>query len=235
MRRLSTIFFVILSSVVVYTGGSVYLKEEPRAMERANKSPLENSRYKIFVSGANYIKVRVKDSATGVILNIVIDNEDFAAFLAVTRGLKVDEMGRFVDNNAYLKFRAGDYFDYMTKNEGKVVEITLANLEKSVSKLHFGKEKVPKEYLRNYILIFDQPLTFEQLGVKTEKELIGKYFDFDTSTGVGKLKEVYYTNHKRNEYSLNPSFIATLLDLGLIVGQTDIIPILFIRKQQGKE
>ncbi len=190
----------------------------------------ESKRYGIFTTRVNYIKIQVRDTATGKILNVIADNTDFSIFLAIEHGLKTDKSGKFIDNNAYIKYRESTYVDHMTKNEGKLFEFDLLAFENLVSKIHFGREKVPKENLENYILIFDQPLSFEQLGVKTEKELLEKYFDFDVFTEYGKLKDVYYTRHKYSEYSLNPSFIATLLDLGYIVGQTDVAPILFIKK-----
>jgi len=182
-------------------------------------------RYGLFINGANYIKIRAIDIQTKKRLNLIIDNTDFSLFMARNHGLKMDQFGRAINNEAYLKFRETEYIDYMIMHENKMIKISFKDLQKLVSQIHFGKEDLPDTSLKNYILIFENPMTFEQLGVKTENELIQTYFDYDLDGAFGKLKINY-----QKGYSLNPSFIATLLDLGFIVGQTDLVPLLFISR-----
>ena len=208
-------FIILLTYNVICYSEEIFNKGvKINEMNSNKKIRKETNRYKIFITGANYIKITVKDVGTRKVSNMIVDNTDFASFLTSEHYLMTDELGRPVD-----------YADYMEKNEGKIIEINLNNFEKWVSKKRFGKEKVNKEYLQNYILIFEQPLTFEQLGVKKENELIEKYFDFNRITSVGKLKKEY---EEKKEISKNPAFIAMLIDLGYIVGRGCYDPILFI-------
>lgn len=217
---LYTLFFFIIFLNLNAKENHIINKDE-NYMNISNNSIALEERYSFFPSGASYIKIRIKDVTTMKNINMIVENIDFASYLASERGLKTDKLGRFLDNDSFIKFREKDYVDYMVKNHDKRLEINLDSFQRIIGKCHFGKEKAGKKYLENFI--FDAPMSFKQLGVKNERELIDKYFDSNKS--FGQIRNEY---HKR--YSLNPSFIAFLIDLGYLVYQTDLVPTLIIQK-----
>ena len=219
-------FIILLAYNVICYSDEIFNKGvKINDMNSNKKIRKETDRYKIFITGANYIKITVKDTVTGKILNMIVDNTDFASFIASERGLRTDKVRRFIDNEAYVKFRDKEYVEYMRENEGKISEINLNNFEKFIG---IGKEKAGKKAVEG--CIFDQPMTLDQLGVRNESELIEKYFTFNEESGEGKLKKEY---EEKKEISKNPAFIAMLIDLGYIVGRGCYDPILFIRKSAG--
>jgi hypothetical protein len=229
-RKMITFLLILL---ILFTDGTICIGElTEKGGSAANmgmyKQSYQVNRYSIFMTGANFIKIRVRDIATGKLLSMIVDNNDLASFLASERGLETDNFGRFVDSKAYINFREGEYVTQMTRNEGRVIEISLPNFEKFIAKSALGEKarKDVKEYIyEHHILIFEKPLTFEELNVRNEAELLDKYFELNASTKILVLKPTYL-----EEYNLNASFIALLIDLGYLVGHMDVAPVLFIRK-----
>lgn len=218
--KITVVTFILLTYSIVCYSEEINKGVKINNMISNKKIRKETNRYKIFITGANYIKITVKNTMTGKILNMIVDNTDFASFIASEYGLKTDKVRRFIDNEAYVKFRDKEYVEYMRENEGKVLEININNFEKFIG---FGKQKAGKKVIEGFI--FEQPITFEQLGVNKEDELVEKYFDFNKETGTGKIKAEY-----EKEISKRPAFIALLIDLNYIVGRGDYDPFLFIIK-----
>ena len=183
---------------------------------------------KRFASCENYIKIKIKDIGTGKSLNMIIDNYILASFMAAKHGFKIDKLGRFIDVEAARHFIENDYVRYMINMKDETIEINLSDLEKFIGRAPVGEGayKDLKKYIyEHYILIFENPMSFDELGVNSEEELIKKFFDSDSKTRLLTLKQQYLET-----YNLNPSFIALLIDIGYFVGHTDVVPILFIRK-----
>jgi len=183
------------------------------------------SPYSQFSSAPNYIKITVRDSSTQKTINLVVTNPDFAMFLASESGLETDTYGRFKDTEALEVFLDKTYVPYMEKHGRSILDINLENFGIFFAKSYFlGSSKEPVEYLDRFI--FNQPLTFQDLDVQDEDELIEKMFDFDKNTGGGRIKNKIFGN-----LEADPSFLALLIDLGYEVGHGDIVPFLWIHKQ----
>jgi hypothetical protein len=173
---------------------------------------------------ASHIEIQVKDSVTGRASHMVLPNKDFAFFLASERGLATDKLGRFADNAALRRFLETDYVDYMVRNDGKPLEINLGNFENFYGRSHYGSEQAGKKHVQGFI--FSQPMTFDQLGVRSEKELIARMFEFNRETGRGVLKGPF------GKYSSEAAFLAMLIELGYEVEFGDVVPILYISKRR---
>lgn len=191
----------------------------------ASMEKIQELRYKNISTAPSYIKIKFKSSETGEILNMIIENEDMASYLANKQGLEMDKFGRFKDMEAYKNFIETFYIDYMKKNENKVLDIDINDFKKFVSRIRFGDEKTGEKHLNS--LIFSTPFSLKDLGVADKNELIEKYFNFGSKGTQGTLKNEYY-----KEYGSNPAFIALLIDLGFYVGRGDIVPILFVNKME---
>lgn len=109
----------------------------------------------------------------------------------------------------------------MLQNHDNLLELDIERFEDYLAKTTFGSKSAAKKYLQE--AIFESPMTFQELQVKSEEELIEKYFFFDGSKNIGNPKlgfaDVY-----------NPRFTALLIDLGYVVSRGDIVPILWIHK-----
>ena len=166
------------------------------------KNVQNEDRYKNTSSSESCIKVIIKDSKTGESVNAIFGNEQFARILAQKRGL-IDKQGKIKRQEDYINFLNKDYLNYMIENEDEPI-----NIDIDIEKLRKSKPN----------LIFDKPLTFEQLNVKNEQELLEKHFDFNYTKGHGILKKEYY-----EKYTSNPAFIALLIDLGYDVVWGDFV------------
>jgi hypothetical protein len=176
-------------------------------MSSIEKSVNSIDRYKNISTAPAAIKLQLKDIATGEKINVVIGNDDLSGFLIAEKIVKDYE----------------DYVNYMIKNEGAPLEINIDNLKKALGRRwSHGKVSLSEEYFKEYVS-FEEPMTFEELGVKDEQELLKKFFDFDYAKGTGVLKVEYY-----EKYTRNPAFIALLIDLGYYVTWGDIAPVLNI-------
>ncbi len=214
---------IILSILVLQSCSSVSPRAVPAEKHKGTvatthsiREPIKwTNRYNRFMSGRNYIKIRIKNSSDNEATNFIVDNYDFASFLAKESGLSTDRKNRFLDYDAFWKFIRNDYVDYMLENEGKLLDVNLNDFKRWISETHSGKRGINEIYLNYNIMKYEHPLTFKELGVKSKEELIKKFFD-----DKGWLKAEY------DDY--NPSFIAALMELGLFVGRGDLVPILFI-------
>lgn len=173
-------------------------------MSMLSKNVKNEDRYKNLSTAQSCITVTLKDADTGKSLKIIIGNEQFARLLAKQRGVSVGKMQVKSNQEAYLHFLNEQYVPYMLENEGKVIDLGM-NLQQI-------KKSTPS-------LIYKIPLTFEQLNVSSEQELIEKFFDFNIAKESGTLKGIYY-----EKYTRDPSFIALLLSLGYDVVWGDYVP-----------
>lgn len=216
------IFFLAMLSANFCWGDPQELsgKENSTMKETSRKE----EKYKNISSSPSFIKIRFKNEETGEIINMIVENQDMATYLAIKRGLKTDNLGRFKDMEAYKNFVENDYIIYMVANEGKVLDIDFNDFKKIISRVRFGNEKATEKYLNSRIFV--EPMTFQELNVNNEEHFIKEYFDFDSNKGYGTLDQNY------KQFNSNPAFIALLIDLGYDVGRGDIVPILFIRKSQ---
>lgn len=151
------------------------------------KNVRDIDRYKNFSTAPSAIKVKFKDEKTGKVLNAIIGSDDLYYFIYKDKGIVKKE----------------DYLQYIEENTNKPLEVNLETLEKIFKT---GKSNRSRDYYEKNIF-FDVPLTFEQLGVKNEIELLNKYFCM--SETFGGLKGKY-----DKQYNFNPAFIALLIDLG---------------------
>ena len=180
----------------------------PHADLAANDVNVCTNRYK----EDGYIKIIAKDVLTEKKVNMVISNTTFFVFLVHERGLAIYEapagrsMPTYPDPEAYRRFHEIGYEEYLLAHEGQYVAIDFKSLEQFLHSSHHGVASDEKKYLET--MIFDRPITFEQLGVHDEKELIRRMFDFDAESGRGIIKNEFI------QYPYDPAFIATLINLG---------------------
>ena len=202
---------IFLSGALINSGAIFgidnLLSERGIDMIIPEKKVRNEDRYKNSSTAQSCIKVILLDHKTGDTVNAIFGNEEFARLIAKKYGLLIDKKGRLKDQKAYIQFLNKEYLEYMLKNGDKPIDIDM-----DIEKL-----KKSSKY------IFDRPVTFEQLNINSEQELLEKYFDFDYIKGKGTLKVEYY-----EKYTRNPSFIALLIDLGYYVTWGDIAPVLTI-------
>lgn len=215
---------LILISVLFTIGWGKYCSAEmPEkgniTMKNAGKVKGAEAKYRNISTAPSYIKIKFKDPGSDEVFNMIVENTDMVFYLANKRGLEMIQK----DSEAFKKFAESDYVNYMVENEGKLLDFDIDDFISFVSKSRFGNRKSAETYLKS--LIFGAPLTLKQLNVNNEKELIEKYFVFNSDKSQGSLKEEY-----NSQYSLNPAFIALLVDLGYNVGRGDVFPILYISK-----
>ncbi|MFH1231476.1 MAG: hypothetical protein V1709_08290 [Planctomycetota bacterium] len=166
-----------------------------------NKSVQNQDRYKNNSTAPSAIKIQLRDKKTGQVLNAVVRNDDFSQFY---RG--------------ELKLTQEEYVNSMIKNDDSPLEINLDKFKKALGKRWLGKVVSGEAYLNKYV-IYESPMTFQQLEVNNETELINKYFDFDQKKGRGILKGQY-----NEAFARNPAFIALLINLGYDAYWGDYIP-----------
>jgi len=174
------------------------------------------------------VKLQLKSSENGRVINCIVRSDDLSFFIV---------------SKAKLFNNLDDYIKYMNSDDnGSKLYINLDDLKKYLGERWGGKQLLlqrillsktllDKKYLlagENYFnqyVAYDSPITFEKLEVRSEKELLDKYFNYDYNKCIGTIKEKYY-----NAYNRNPSFIALIMDLGYSAGWYDIAPILHIGK-----
>jgi len=198
---------ILLMLIMLLNNIGFAMGREPNEEKRGGMSMQPSERYKNISTAPSYILAKVRDSETEEIFNIVLRNDDLASYFAEKRGLSVEA-----------------YVAYMIKNEDNILDINMVEFEKFVGKRHFGNERNGKKFIRD--MIFDKPMTLNQLEVEDESKLIESYFDFDYAKGYGMLKSEYY-----EKYTSNPAFIALLIKLGYNAFQGDIVPNLNIYKK----
>ncbi len=211
--RIALVFLITMTVIVGYCLDGL-----------AQKDLKMKSKYTKFSSASNYIKLLLKDEKEHEVFNIIVDNADFAGYMAEKDGLKV--LGRMEanDQQQFKEFIEEKYVSYMLKNEGKMVSIDFKDFIKFIAKKKFGDERQVSEFLKSFI--YEKPSRLEDLNVRTEEELIKKYFDFNKETLSGNIKNEHIKN-----YNDNPAFIALLLEFGYEVYRGDVVPTLFIRKE----
>lgn len=215
------LFLVILNANFCWGEPLELSGKENSAMKETS---YKEEKYKNISSSPSFIKIRFKNEETGEIINMIVENQDMATYLAIKHGLKTDNLGRFKDTKAYENFIKKDYITYMVVNEGKVLDIDFNDFKKIISRARFGNETATEKYLNSHIFL--EPMTFQELNVNSEEQFIKEFFDFGSNKNYGILKQGY------KQFNSNPAFIALLIDLGYDVGRGDIVPILFIRKSQ---
>ena len=213
MYILSIILFSFYSANAALCATNVNVENK---IDRSTKLKM----YSNLETGAIFIKVKMRDTATNQTVNIIVENYEFAAFLAIQKGLKIDKFHKFIDKAAFNKFVKEEYVDWMLKNEGKTLEIDLGTFKKYIAE-SLGENASAMFYENTY--------TYEQLGVENEQELVEKYFDYDSKICSGKFKQK--NGKKQNQEKLSyPAFIATFIDLGYTVGWEDFGGSMYIFK-----
>ena len=185
-----------------------------------SKSVTNLDRYRNVSSGPSLLLLQFKDSSGEIVKGSFSTEETF-------RFLKQEGMITSVD----------DFVKYMQSHENGPLPIDVEEF-----KLFLGKSlltKVPslnRKYHRKEPLndrykdmgskifngsLYAKPLTFSDLGVANESEMLMKYFSFNYKWGSG-----FYKNSKAIDM---PAFIAFLIGLGYDVYLDDYSGILAIR------
>ncbi|MBM2834875.1 MAG: hypothetical protein HW406_2036 [Candidatus Brocadiaceae bacterium] len=172
-------------------------------MKTIKKSVKNIDRYKNVSTSPSAIKIQLKDTKMCQTKDVVVRNDDLFDFLIEEKLIKNLE----------------DYIEYLIRSESKPIEINLSNFENVLGKRWCrGKSSLGKKYFNEHVS-FEVPMTFRQLGIKSEEELLEKYFDFNYPKGSGSLKSEYY-----EKYTREPAFTALLIDLGYDVVWGDPFP-----------
>lgn len=167
-------------------------------------------------TASSYIKIRVSDLNSKKIVNMVVENAEFARFMASKYEVPKESLERFYKH---------DYIELMLKSDGELLDLDIEKFENYLAKIKFGSKSVAKKYLKE--ASFGVPMTFRELGVISEDDLITKYFFFDKDKNMGSPKPGFSGSH-------DPRFIALLIDLGYVVSRGDIAPILRIYKPKAQ-
>jgi len=153
----------------------------------------------------SYIKIKIRDATSKKTLNLVVENPELAGFM----------------ESEHIVTGACDYIEWMLRHENTSLDLNLTKFEDYLARKKFGSRSAAMTYLRQSI--YEAPMTFQQLNVRDEDELIGKYFYFDKNQSIGSPKLDLIDPH-------DPRFIALLIDLGYVVSRGDVAPIMRIRK-----
>lgn len=199
---LFAILILFILEIYGNCGDSNFAIEKKGAeMTSINKCVDNIDRLKNISTAPSAIKVQFREADKNV--NGIVRNDDLFNFLIEEKVVKSSD----------------DYIRYMTVNGKQPLEIDLNAFKKSLGKRWCrGRSLKGKEYFAQYI-VFEAPMTFQQLRVEDESELLKKYFVFDYTKGLGTLKNEYY-----EKYTRNPAFIALLIDLGYDVVWGDYVP-----------
>ena len=218
---IEVLLLVAASAVTGMSGGSVaaddwnvgcmpgFLKsEDPREII-----------YRNFTTGPCYIHVRLRENSSGDVFNVIIENPDFALFLANLRGYDCGQIQGFLEN---------EYPADMVALEGEIFPD--ASVEDIVVHLQRGHWSMDSAYSRFQTLTIDAPLALEQLGVSDESELLTGFFDYHPSKdGYFPVGEFFTPKPGvLKDYAVFPfdlSFVVLLMDLGYGVcrGDTDLL------------
>ena len=184
-------------------GDNVIMLQEGVSMKTIIKSVRNVDRYKNISTSPSAIKIQLKDTKIGQTIDVVVRNDDLFVFLIEEKMVKNPE----------------DYIKFLISSESKPLEINLSNFKKILGKRWCrGKSSLGEKYFKEHVS-FEVPMTFGQLGIKSEEELLEKYFDFNYAKDSGCLKSEYY-----EKYTREPAFIALLIDLGYDVVWGDYVP-----------
>ena len=94
-------------------------------------------------------------------------------------------------------FSKEDYINFMIENGNKPLAIDLDKFKNLITESQSKKKPYyAEEHFQKYN-IFESPLTFGQLDVASENELLEKYFDFNFNEYSGYLKEEYRKIYNR--------------------------------------
>ena len=195
-----TLSFLLLCCELGLT--QVDQKMIPKSM--SNKTAFRN-----VTSSPSALKIQLLDPKTHKTTSLIIPSNELPQALAIKKGLKFDKLGRFKDQTAYQNFLENDYFKFMEENYGKPMALDI-------------------DLVQYKNLLFERPLSLQDLSVGNEIELVNKFFKFDFDEGSGSLKREY-----SKEYGQNPAFTALLIDLGFEVYWGDLVPSLFITSKKS--
>lgn len=173
------------------------------------KGVSNEDRFKNISTEMSAIKVFVKDKVSGERFIIIVGNQIFYDFMKGERNFTYD-----------------DYVHFMVKNENNEIPVDVDRLKKYLSIPYGvkGSKKVEELFKKKYLV--GPTLSFEDLDVKTEVELVTRYFDFTEPSGSLKLE--FYKKSKPNDIFHTPSFVDLLLSLGYEVTWEDYSGVLRI-------
>lgn len=166
--------------------------------------------YRRVSTAPSYIRIKVNDAESGRVWTMILENTDFAGFLARERGIKESDL---------VKFYNQEYVEYMLQNAENPMNVDVGKFEEFLAHTRFGSKAAAKKHLQSNS--YQESMTLQELGVQNGDELVEKYFVFDKQTHIGSLKPGFA---EANE----PTFIGLLIDLGYVVSRGDIAPILRI-------
>lgn len=202
-KCLIVLLLLIIANYGLGEENNIIMSQEGVRMKAIKKSVRNIDRYKNISTVPSAIKIQLKDTEIGQTISAVVRNDDLFVFLIEEKMVKNPE----------------DYIKFLISSESKPLEINLSNFEKILGKRWCrGKSSLGEKYFKEHVS-FEVPMTFEQLDIKSEEELLEKYFDFNDTKGSGSLKSEYY-----EKYTREPAFIALLIDLGYDVVWGDPFP-----------
>lgn len=208
LRYLITLFLVFSVATKVAAYDEVKMRSNGSNMTLSQRIEM----YRNVSTAPSYVKIKISDAKHNKILNMVVENTALAGFIASERGISKSDLEKFYKN---------DYVKLMLKSDSKLLDLDIEKFEDYLAKIKFGSKIAARKYLQE--ASFDAPMTFRELEVMGEDELIRKYFFFEQNTKIGSPKPGFSGSH-------DPRFIALLIDLGYVVSKGDIAPILRIYK-----
>lgn len=177
------------------------IEQKGAEMPSVNKCVDNIDRFQNVSTAPSAIKVQFREAGKDV--NCIVRNDDLFNFLIEEKVVK----------------SLDDYIRYMAVNGKRPLEIDLNAFKNSLGERWCrGRSSKGKQYFGKYV-VFEAPMTFQQLKVEDESDLLKKYFIFDYKKGLGTLKNEYH-----EKYTRNPAFIALLIDLGYDVIWGDFVP-----------
>ena len=227
-ERLPEKVLCVLLWLAVCAGPAIFLKsaagEElnwgcgPRMLKNEDPKAII---YKNFTTGPCYVNVRLLEKSSGDIFNMIMENPDFGFFLAGKRGFDCQQAKSFFET---------EYPAYMVALEGEVLPD--ATVEDIVVYLQRGRWSLSAADYRFRSLTYEEPLALSQLGVSSESELLGKFFDYHPSKYGDYFKPKAGALKGYAQVPFDPSFVALLMDLGYGVCRGDTDPTLSIHKRE---
>lgn len=202
-KCLIVLLLLLITNYGLGEENNIIMSQEGVRMKTIKKSVRNIDRYKNISTVPSAIKIQLKDAKIGQTIDVVVRNDDLFVFL-------IEE--KMVNNPE-------DYIRFLISSESKPLEINLSNFEIILGKRWCrGKSSLGEKYFKEHVS-FEVPMTFGQLGIQSEEELLEKYFDFNYTKGSGSLKSEYY-----EKYTREPAFTALLIDLGYDVVWGDPFP-----------
>lgn len=126
---------------------------------------LRNEMYRNVSTAPSLISIQVHDARNNTVHKIVVENDSVAGFIASERKIPKERLEAFY---------ACDYVEMMLHKHETPLTLDIERFIEYLARTTFGSTSAAQKYVRGQV--FDVPMTFGELDVKNEEELIEKYF-----------------------------------------------------------